>query len=44
VPGKTVGAMEIWHRFPKFVLGFIGASIIFSDLDAGMGKDLGPRC
>ena len=28
--GRQVGAMEIWYRFPKFVLGFIGASIIFS--------------
>jgi len=25
-----VGAMEIWYRFPKFVLGFIGMSILFS--------------
>jgi uncharacterized membrane protein YadS len=41
VVGKTVGAGEIWHRFPKFVLGFIAASIIFSILDQGMGKDLG---
>ncbi|MBD3298576.1 MAG: putative sulfate exporter family transporter, partial [candidate division Zixibacteria bacterium] len=23
-------AMEIWYRFPKFVLGFVAASIIFS--------------
>ncbi len=23
-------AMEIWHRFPKFVLGFIVASVLFS--------------
>ena len=22
--------MEIWYRFPKFILGFIGASIFFS--------------
>jgi uncharacterized membrane protein YadS len=28
--GTKVGAMEIWYRFPKFVLGFIGASVIFS--------------
>lgn len=28
--GRAVGAMEIWYRFPKFVLGFISASIIFS--------------
>ncbi len=40
VAGKTVGAGEIWHRFPKFVLGFIAASIIFSLMDAGMDKDL----
>jgi uncharacterized integral membrane protein (TIGR00698 family) len=40
VAGKTVGAGEIWHRFPKFVLGFIGASIIFSIMDAGMDKSL----
>ncbi|NLW82378.1 MAG: putative sulfate exporter family transporter [Desulfovibrionales bacterium] len=39
--GHTVGAGEIWHRFPKFVLGFIAASIMFSILDQGMGKDLG---
>jgi uncharacterized membrane protein YadS len=25
-----VGAGEIWKRFPKFILGFIGASIVFS--------------
>jgi uncharacterized membrane protein YadS len=28
--GRKVGAMEIWYRFPKFVLGFITASILFS--------------
>jgi uncharacterized membrane protein YadS len=22
--------MEIWHRFPKFVLGFVVASLLFS--------------
>jgi uncharacterized membrane protein YadS len=27
---KSVSAIEIWKRFPKFILGFIGASIIFS--------------
>jgi uncharacterized membrane protein YadS len=21
---------EIWHRFPKFILGFVGASVVFS--------------
>ena len=28
--GRSVGAGEIWLRFPKFVLGFLGASILFS--------------
>ena len=28
--GQTVGASEIWLRLPKFVLGFLGASILFS--------------
>ncbi len=28
--GVAVGPMEIWYRFPKFVLGFIVASIVFS--------------
>jgi uncharacterized integral membrane protein (TIGR00698 family) len=28
--GEKPGLMEIWVRFPKFVLGFIVASIIFS--------------
>ncbi len=41
VAGQKVGAGEIWHRFPKFVIGFIGASILFSVLDAQWGKDLG---
>ena len=22
--------MEIWYRFPKFILGFVGASLLFS--------------
>ena len=30
---------EIWNRFPKFVLGFIGASIVFSSLYAFMGTE-----
>ncbi len=28
--GRSVGPMEIWYRFPKFVIGFIVASIVFS--------------
>lgn len=39
--GRTVGAGEIWNRFPKFVLGFIAASILFSVLDANMGPEMG---
>jgi len=39
--GQRVSWMEIWHRFPKFVLGFIVASIFFSLLYQGMGKDVG---
>ena len=38
--GRTVGAGEIWHRFPKFVLGFMAASIVFSLIDANLGQDL----
>jgi uncharacterized membrane protein YadS len=33
--GKTkVGASEIWKRFPKFIIGFLGASIVFSTIYA----------
>jgi len=28
--GPRPNAMEIWYRFPKFVLGFIAASLLFS--------------
>jgi uncharacterized membrane protein YadS len=40
VPGQRVRAMEIWHRFPKFVLGFIIASIVFSLVYQYLGKDV----
>lgn len=40
-PGQSVSWMEIWHRFPKFVLGFMVASIIFSYIDGYLGKDVG---
>ena len=39
--GRAVGVMEIWYRFPKFVLGFIGMSIAFSLLYVAMGSDVG---
>lgn len=41
VPGQKVNLMEIWVRFPKFVIGFILASIIFSLLYVYMGNDIG---
>ncbi|HEY0963970.1 MAG TPA: putative sulfate exporter family transporter [Pseudomonadales bacterium] len=37
---RTVGAAEIWRRFPKFVLGFIGASIVFSLIDSSLPEPL----
>ncbi len=39
--GRNVGAMEIWNRFPKFVLGFLAASILFTLIDSSLGKDMG---
>ena len=33
---RSVGAAEIWQRFPKFVLGFLGASVLFSSLHASL--------
>ncbi len=40
LPGQEVSPMEIWYRFPKFVIGFIIASIVFSLLDGAFGKDV----
>lgn len=34
---QRVGAGEIWKRFPKFIIGFLGASIIFSLLYESVG-------
>jgi len=28
--GPKPSAMEIWYRFPKFIVGFLGASLVFS--------------
>ena len=40
--GKSrVGLMEIWIRFPKFVLGFIGVSVFCSVVYAALGNDVG---
>jgi uncharacterized membrane protein YadS len=32
--GARPDVLEIWRRFPKFVLGFIAASLVFSALAA----------
>ncbi|HPO07129.1 MAG TPA: putative sulfate exporter family transporter [bacterium] len=37
--GPKPSAMEIWYRFPKFILGFVAASIVFSILDQSMSAD-----
>ena len=37
--GEKIGAMEIWHRFPKFVLGFLGVSLICSIICSNLGAD-----
>ncbi|MBO4427032.1 MAG: putative sulfate exporter family transporter [Bacteroidales bacterium] len=29
-PGEKVGAIEIWNRFPKFIIGFFVASLVAS--------------
>ncbi|MEO1054615.1 MAG: putative sulfate exporter family transporter [Bacteroidota bacterium] len=39
--GAKVGASEIWKRFPKFILGFIGASILFSIIYSALGSSAG---
>jgi uncharacterized membrane protein YadS len=36
-----VGWSEIWRRFPKFILGFIGASVVFTTLYFVLGQDMG---
>ncbi len=41
VEGQRVSAWEIWHRFPKFVIGFIAASLIFSAIYQSLGPDAG---
>jgi uncharacterized membrane protein YadS len=40
-PGQKVPFIEVWHRFPKFVIGFIVASIVFSLMYESLGKDVG---
>ncbi len=40
VEGTDVNLMEIWHRFPKFVLGFLAASVIYSYLSGQLGSEM----
>jgi len=40
---QKVSTMEIWNRFPKFILGFIGASIFFSILQQALDPELSAR-
>ncbi|WP_258101316.1 YeiH family protein [Marinoscillum pacificum] len=37
--GQKVSKLEIWNRFPKFILGFIGASILFSILQQVLSSE-----
>jgi len=42
--GSTVerpSAMEIWYRFPKFVIGFLAASVLLSLIYEALGHDIG---
>ncbi|MDR2489355.1 MAG: YeiH family protein [Desulfovibrio sp.] len=38
--GRSVGIGEIWNRFPKFVIGFLAASVLASLVSGGLGADL----
>ena len=38
--GRKVPVREIWDRFPKFVIGFLVASICASMVSGGLGPDL----
>lgn len=38
--GQQVSAMEIWNRFPKFVIGFLGVSIIYSLISSSLGGEM----
>jgi uncharacterized membrane protein YadS len=39
-PGQRVSWWEVWYRFPKFVIGFIAASIAFSLIVQHLGDDV----
>ena len=35
--GQKIGLGEVWKRFPKFIIGFLGASVLFSVLYESIG-------
>lgn len=37
--GEKVGLGEIWNRFPKFVIGFLGVSVLMSIISANLGPN-----
>lgn len=37
---SKVGVGEIWRRFPKFILGFVGASLLFTAIYVWLGDRL----
>jgi len=39
--GVPINPFEIWHRFPKFVIGFFLASVFFSYVSGANGADVG---
>jgi uncharacterized membrane protein YadS len=41
-PGQTVDAAEIWHRFPKFVIGYVLTFIILVIICWPSAKVMGP--
>ncbi|MDR3320365.1 MAG: YeiH family protein [Desulfovibrio sp.] len=38
--GRKVSLSEIWNRFPKFVIGFLVASVLASLISGNLGSDL----
>ena len=41
-PGQKVDAMEIWHRFPKFVIGYVMTFVILVVMCWPSAKVMGP--